>query len=124
MVPRLPRAALPHLKSLQRQIQTAGERCREGAGIYKILYREAQMGSTRRMSHLNVDLGGRPASTAGILFVLLLQTRRGNDVVRLQILPPLPEAAANYCTRGVREGYAGFKTSATVADENARKPPA
>ncbi len=57
----------------------------------------------------------------GILFVLLLQTRQGDDGVRLQVLPPLPEGL-RLLHPGRARGVRGVQEPPNRRRRDARKP--
>ena len=73
--------------------------------------------STSRMSHLNVDLGGRPGlDCRGFCSYCYFKHVQGTTSFGCKYCLPF-QKGCDYCTRGVREGYTGFKSLRTIADE-------
>jgi methanogenesis marker radical SAM protein len=69
------------------------------------------------MSHLTVDLGGRPGlDCRGFCSYCYFKHVRGTTAFGCRYCLPFKKGC-DYCTRGVREGYEGFKDLRTVADE-------
>ncbi|MDN7026237.1 methanogenesis marker radical SAM protein [Methanoculleus sp. FWC-SCC1] len=69
------------------------------------------------MSHLTVDIGGRPGLDCRG-FCNYCYFKHVSDTRPLGCRYCLPfSVGCDYCTRGVREGYQGFKDLRTVADE-------
>ncbi|MBP7410322.1 MAG: methyl coenzyme M reductase-arginine methyltransferase Mmp10 [Methanoculleus sp.] len=69
------------------------------------------------MSHLTVDLGGRPGlDCRGFCSYCYFKHVQGTTSFGCKYCLPF-QKGCDYCTRGVREGYAGFKDLRTVADE-------
>jgi len=69
------------------------------------------------MSHLNVDLGGRPGlDCRGFCSYCYFKHVQGTTSFGCKYCLPF-QKGCDYCTRGVREGYTGFKSLRTVADE-------
>ena len=69
------------------------------------------------MSHLTVDLGGRPGlDCRGFCSYCYFKHVRGTTAFGCRHCLPFKKGC-DYCTRGVREGYEGFKDLRTVAEE-------
>ena len=69
------------------------------------------------MSHLTVDLGGRPGlDCRGFCSYCYFKHVKGTTSFGCKYCLPF-QKGCDYCTRGVREGYTGFKSLRTVADE-------
>ena len=69
------------------------------------------------MSHLTVDLGGRPGlDCRGFCSYCYFKHVKGMTAFGCRYCLPF-QKGCDYCTRGVREEYAGFKSLRTVADE-------
>jgi len=69
------------------------------------------------MSHLTVDLGGRPGlDCRGFCAYCYFKHVRGTTAFGCRHCLPFKKGC-DYCTRGVREGYEGFKDLRTVAEE-------
>lgn len=70
-----------------------------------------------RMSHLTVDLGGRPGlDCRGFCSYCYFKRVQGTTSFGCKYCLPF-QRGCDYCTRGVREQYSGFKDLRTVADE-------
>ncbi|HOB17619.1 MAG TPA: methyl coenzyme M reductase-arginine methyltransferase Mmp10 [Candidatus Methanoculleus thermohydrogenotrophicum] len=69
------------------------------------------------MSHLTVDLGGRPGlDCRGFCSYCYFKHVQGTTSFGCKYCLPF-QKGCDYCTRGVREQYAGFKDLRAVADE-------
>ena len=69
------------------------------------------------MSHLPVDLGGRPGlDCRGFCSYCYFKHVQGTTSFGCKYCLPF-QKGCDYCTRGVREQYSGFKDLRTVADE-------
>lgn len=69
------------------------------------------------MSHLTVDLGGRPGlDCRGFCSYCYFKHVQGTTSFGCKYCLPF-QKGCDYCTRGVREQYSGFKDLRTVADE-------
>ncbi len=69
------------------------------------------------MSHLTVDLGGRPGlDCRGFCSYCYFKHVRETTAFGCRHCLPFKKGC-DYCTRGVREGYEGFKDLRTVAEE-------
>ncbi|NLA99510.1 MAG: methyl coenzyme M reductase-arginine methyltransferase Mmp10 [Methanomicrobiales archaeon] len=69
------------------------------------------------MSHLTVDLGGRPGlDCRGFCSYCYFKHVKETTAFGCKYCLPF-QKGCDYCTRGVREGYTGFKSLRTVADE-------
>ncbi len=69
------------------------------------------------MSHLTVDIGGRPGlDCRGFCEYCYFKHVSGTQAFGCRYCLPF-SVGCDYCTRGVREGYQGFKDLRTVADE-------
>ena len=69
------------------------------------------------MSHLTVDLGGRPGlDCRGFCSYCYFKHVQGTTSFGCKYCLPF-QKGCDYCTRGVREQYSGFKSLRTVADE-------
>ncbi len=69
------------------------------------------------MSHPTVDLGGRPGlDCRGFCSYCYFKHVRGTTAFGCRHCLPFKKGC-DYCTRGVREGYEGFKDLRTVAEE-------
>jgi len=69
------------------------------------------------MSHLTVDLGGRPGlDCRGFCAYCYFKHVRETTAFGCRHCLPFKKGC-DYCTRGVREGYEGFKDLRTVAEE-------
>lgn len=69
------------------------------------------------MSHLTVDLGGRPGlDCRGFCSYCYFKRVQGTTSFGCRYCLPF-QKGCDYCTRGVREQYTGFKDLRTVADE-------
>lgn len=69
------------------------------------------------MSHLTVDLGGRPGlDCRGFCSYCYFKHVQGTTSFGCRYCLPF-QKGCDYCTRGVREQYTGFKDLRTVADE-------
>lgn len=69
------------------------------------------------MSHLTVDLGGRPGiDCRGFCSYCYFKHVKGMTSFGCKYCLPF-QKGCDYCTRGVREHYSGFKPLRTVADE-------
>ena len=69
------------------------------------------------MSHLTVDLGGRPGlDCRGFCSYCYFKHVKGTTAFGCRYCLPF-QKGCDYCTRGVREGYEAFKSLRTVADE-------